>query len=366
MPSTLARYALHPIHVPYPRPIRWAGHVEKGVDVMLLELETADGVRGIGETPVRLLWHAATLRSLAVVLNDIFMPLLKGVDLLDTDAVNRAIGRVREHAAAKSLIDTACWDLRARSAGNPLWKTLGAAAGQVPVSWTVTRAPPDAMAADARQMFEARGVTAFKVKTGQGLATDRDALAQIRAALGDRVTLSADSNAADRPQDVAEMSRMLADHGVTTYEDPCSLAPTRQFAEIRDSSILPILVDNECRSLHEAALFLDAGAQALSVKVMKTGVTESLAVVRAAHEKGAKIAVGISAATALGAVTALSLSAAIPDQVRCLPCEETFFLGMDTILKEPLLLENGCVALPSVAGNDDLIDWKKVAALRVN
>jgi L-alanine-DL-glutamate epimerase-like enolase superfamily enzyme len=364
MPATLARYELHPIHLPYPRPIRWAGHIEAGVDVMLLVLETADGARGVGETPVRLFWHAATLKSLAVVLDEVFMPLLQGVDLLDAKAVSRALGLVREHPSAKSLIDTACWDLRARMAGVPLWKQLGASAAAAPVSWTVTRASAEAMAADAERMHATCGVTAFKVKTGQGLATDRAVLEKIRTALGDRVTLSADSNAADRPEDVPEMSRMLADHGVSYFEDPCPFLPNRRFAELQRDCALPILVDNGCRSLGEAALFLDAGAQALSVKVMKTGITDSVAVVRSAQEWNARIAVGISAASSLGAVVALSLSASISEATRCLPCEETFFLGTETILNRPLALQDGCVTLPEVAGHD-LVDWDKVAALRV-
>jgi L-alanine-DL-glutamate epimerase-like enolase superfamily enzyme len=364
MPAILARYELHPIHLPYPRPIRWAGHMEAGVDIMLLVLETADGARGIGETPVRLLWHAATLKSLTAVLEEVFMPLLRGVDLIDVKAVSQALGQVREHPSAKSLIDTACWDLRAVMAGVPLWKRLGAPAAAVPVSWTVTRASPDAMAADAERMHHTCGVTAFKVKTGQGLATDRAALEKIHAVLGDGIALSADSNAADRPEDVPEMSRMLAEHGVSYFEDPCPFVPNRHFAELQRDCALPILVDNGCRSLGEADLFLDAGAQALSVKVMKTGITDSVAVVRSAEERNAKVAVGIGACSALGAVAALSLSASISDTARCLPCEETFFLGTETILNQPLTLQHGSVTLPDVVGHDNLVDWKKVAALR--
>jgi L-alanine-DL-glutamate epimerase-like enolase superfamily enzyme len=364
MALQLARHSFHPLHVPYPRPIRWAGHVESGVDVLLLVLETDSGLRGVGETPVRLNWHAATLKSLMTVIEEVFLPQMSGLDLGDEILVKKFLVGCREHPLAKSLIDTACWDLRARVANMPLWRRLGARDANVPISWTVTRAAPHDMAREAGKAAESYGVRAFKVKTGQGLAVDRTALQDIRRAVGDDAALYADSNSADRAADVPGMSTMLADHGVLLFEDPCAFAPNDGFRDLRKGSRLPILVDNGCRSVAEAGLYLDVGAEALSVKVMKTGITESQTIAGMAQAQGARIAVGISAATSLGALNALALSASLPDAARCAPCEETFFATMDDILIEPLRIKDGMVELPAVAGYEPLVDWRKVSAMR--
>jgi L-alanine-DL-glutamate epimerase-like enolase superfamily enzyme len=363
MALKLTRHRFHPLHVPYVRPIRWAGHVESGVDILLLVLETDAGLNGVGETPIRLNWHAATLRSLMTVIEEVFLSQMAGLDLADEGAVKSFLGGIREHPLAKSLIDTACWDLRARAAGMPLWQRLGASDPKVPISWTVTRAVPQDMAREAEKAVDRYGVAAFKVKTGQGLATDRIALQEIRRAVGDSAALYADSNGADRPADVPEMSRMLAEHGVILFEDPCNFAPNDGFRAVREGSRLPILVDNGCRSVAEAGLYLDVGAEALSVKVMKTGITESRVIAQMAQARQAGVAVGISAATSLGAMTALALSASLPEQVRCAPCEETFFATMDEILLEPLRIKDGNVELPGTSGYEPLIDWNKVASL---
>ena len=42
------------------------------MDVLLLVLQTTDGLRGVGETPIRLRWHAATLKSLMMVVEEVF------------------------------------------------------------------------------------------------------------------------------------------------------------------------------------------------------------------------------------------------------------------------------------------------------
>jgi L-alanine-DL-glutamate epimerase-like enolase superfamily enzyme len=360
----MVRHTFCPLHVPYVRPIRWAGHIESGVDVLLLVIETDQGIRGVGETPVRLNWHAATLKSLMVVIEEVFLPQMKDLDLADADAVRTCLGSIKEHPLAKSLIDTACWDLRARSAGVALWQLLGATDPKVPISWTITRAAPVDMAREAETVRERYGIHAFKVKTGQGLDVDGAALQAIRRAVGDKAELYADSNGAHRVQDVSDMSKLLSDHDVRLFEDPCALVPNDTFRGIQKSSQLPILVDNACRSLADAQLFLDVGAEALSVKVMKSGITESHMISDLAKAKRARVAVGISAATALGAMNALALSASLAADSRCAPCEETFFATMENILIEPLIIKHGRVELPALSGYESLIDWNRVSALR--
>ena len=192
MALRLARHKFHPLHIPYLRPIRWAGHLESGVDIVLLVLETDAGLSGVGETPIRLNWHAATPRSLMAVIEDVFLPQMMKLDLGDEVAVGDFLAGCKEHPLAKSLIDTACWDLRAQQAGVPLWRRLGATDANVPISWTVTRAAPADMAREAEKAAETHGVQAFKVKTGQGLATDQAALRDIRRAIGNAAALFAE------------------------------------------------------------------------------------------------------------------------------------------------------------------------------
>jgi L-alanine-DL-glutamate epimerase-like enolase superfamily enzyme len=221
------------------------------------------------------------------------------------------------------------------------------------------------MARVAEVVRERYGIQAFKIKTGQDFATDRSALESIRRAVGEDVAFYADSNGAHRAEDVPDISKMLADYGVLLFEDPCALEPNDAFRAIRKSSMLPILIDNGCRSIAEAKLFLDVGADALSVKIMKTGITESRTIADLAKAAEARVAVGISAATSLGALNALALAASLAIETRCAPCEETFFATMDDILLEPLAIKNGSIELPSVSGYEALVDWKKVESLCV-
>jgi len=362
MTLALTGYKLYPVHLPYKRPVRWAGHAESGLDVMILTLETAGGLIGVGEAPVRLNWNAATLKSLQVVTEEIFMPRLVGQDLADEVGVTRFLRYVREHALAKAMIDSAVWDLRAKAAGVPLYETLGGVA-EVPVAWTVTRAAPKAMIAEAEDMVGRFGFTSLKIKTGQGLETDREVVAGIRAAVGPGVTFSADANRNYGAEEVGPFTEMLAEHGVKIAEDPTELHADDSFAKARAASPLPLLVDNTCRSLDEAKAFLARGADALSVKVPKTGVADSREIIRLAGETGAAIHIGLGATSSLGAVAALGMAGSLAPHADGLPSEESFFLQFAReYVSAPLTVKDGMVRLPDIA-LDEWIDWNQVRDL---
>lgn len=362
MTLALTGYKLHPVHLPYRRPVRWAGHAESGLDVMILTLETAGGLIGVGEAPVRLNWTAATLKSLQVVTEEIFMPRLMGQDLADEAKTTKFLRFVREHSLAKAMIDSAVWDLRAQAAGQPLYQYLGGKP-EVPVAWTVTRAEPKAMIAEAEDMVARFGFTSLKVKTGQGLETDRQVLAGIREAVGPDITFSADSNRNYSADEVGPFTEMLAEYGVKIAEDPTELHPLGNFAEVQAASKLPILVDNTCRTLDEAEQFLTVGADALSVKVFKTGIADSREIIRQAGVKNAAIHIGISAASSLCTVAGLGLAGALAPHPDGLPSEDSFFLQFAReFVSDPLTVDEGVVRLPDQPLND-WIDWNQVRDL---
>ena len=63
---------------------------------------------------------------------------------------------------------------------------------------------------------------------------------------------------------------------------------------------------------------------------------------------------------------ALSLSASLPDDARCAPCEKRFLPRSITFARSAAAGKKaGKVELPSAVGLATLIDWKKVEALAI-
>src|SRR5262245_55503401 len=286
----------------------------------LLELTADNGARGVAEGTIKDTWSGVSPKSLAASIEDFLIPRLKKIDIADEKAVAAAFAGVPENRMAKGMVESACWVLRAAKAKEPLWQLWGAPR-EAEVTWTVTRQKPAEMAADAAQACSRYGFRVLKVKGGQGVPTDLQALKEIRAAVGPKVEMYVDANSAYKRDEAAAYVKALADAGVTVAEDPCPLQPDGHFEALQKGSSIPILVDRTCASKEDAALYLERGAQALSTKPGRVGLNETRLIAALAAKYNAKTAVGIYAESALG--TLINLQQPSP-----MAAEQTFFLTM--------------------------------------
>ncbi|HEX2200315.1 MAG TPA: enolase C-terminal domain-like protein [Burkholderiales bacterium] len=347
----LARWSLHFYRLPYRREVVWSNAVENAGLYALLKLESKDGLAGIAEGTIKDTWSGVSPRSLQAALEDVVMPAMAGVDLLDAQAVSRAHARIPENRLAKGLVDNACWTLRAAAAGQPLWQLLEGSASRE-VCWTVTRDKPALMANESAELCARHGFRTLKVKGGQGLETDLEALAAIRAAVGSTVELYVDANGAYARSEAPEYVRRIAEAGAAVAEDPCPLAPDAHFEALQAGSPVPILVDGSCTSVRDAELYRARGARAVSLKPGRIGLSESLAIRRVLG--GGGTALGIYAESALGTLVNLQLPSS-------LVAEQSFFLILQQqVVTRTPEIRDGRIILPSTPSLADLVDWKAV------
>ena len=348
----LERWSLNFYRLPYAREVVWANAREESGLFALLVLE-AGGAMGIAEGTLKDTWSGVSPKSLAAAFDDFLIPRLREADLTDERVVSAAFAGIPENRLAKGMIESACWTLRAALAREPLWKMWDAGRSRE-VAWTVTRQAPRAMAAEAISVCAKCGFRTLKVKGGQGLETDLRALAEIRSALGSGVELTVDANSAYSRGEALDYVKALAGAGVTVAEDPCTLQPDLHFEALQTASPIPILIDRSCASKEDAALYLERGAQALSTKPGRVGLSETRAISAMALAKGVKTAVGIYAESAIGTLVNLQ-------QPGTMAAEQTFFLAMkeqvSTLLPQ---IRDGKIELPAEADLSQLVDWESV------
>lgn len=360
----IERIETFPVHIAYPQPIQWASQTETGADYLVLKITTKDGLTGVAEGTSKINWSGTTLRSLATVIDEVFAPLLIGADAADEAKIARIINRIPEHRLAKSVLDVACWDLRAQADGRPLWQIWGGERS-VPVSWTVTRKSPLEMAREVAEKVETHGFRVLKIKTGQGVQTDRETLREVRSAVGEGVRIYADCNGAYHQEEAAAITAMLKDEGVFLAEDPCRFEADDAFVTLRERCALPLLIDSAAYDPAHIRPFLERGAEAISVKLSKSGMTTAWSIINRCRAGGAKTHLGFQGESSLGAATALQLAAAMPDRHRWLPAEVTFFLTLpQEFVHAPLVVKDGTITLGDEPGFGLLVDWERVKALR--
>ena len=146
-------------------------------------------------------------------------------------------------------VDTALWDLRGKLEGKSVCELLGG----TPRPRPGLRAR--ACAATSRRgtrpsgspaCSDEHGYTAFKFRVGKECGHDEDewpgrteaVVAAVRQALGDDVALLVDANSCYTPAKAIEVGRMLEEHGVCHFEEPCpywELEWTREVAAALDA-----------------------------------------------------------------------------------------------------------------------------------
>ena len=358
-----ASWSLYGLELAYYRDIVWEDGTEAYAPLLVLRLEAEDGSIGVSEVKVKPGWYGVSYKSLIGSMEEIFLPMLSGIDMADPAAFMKRARRVPENQIAKALVDNALWD---RGAWTTIYPPdhLSGPNRKVDVSWLLTRAAPESMVSEAARMVGKHGFRTLKLKGGQGIDTDLQVVREIRAALGDSVRLYVDANWHYDADEAVDYVNRLADVGVVAAEDPCRLRPDARFSELQSGSEIPLIVDLFCASLSDAELFAERGAKALSLKPARIGLSDCLDQARLARETGILVHVGFGGESSLGALSALRLSDVLPYRDTWLPAEVSFFLMMkEQILTTPLDVEDGSVTLPDARSIASITDFEKIERL---
>ena len=214
------------VEVPLEKPIRTAIHDIRSVGCVLVYLDTDEGITGEAYTfslnAVRLGILEEMVESLAhhVIGND-----PHDVERM-WDAMWRDInffGHKGVTIFAISALDTACWDLIGKAAGQPVYKILGAcrdairayASGGLWLSLSI-----DELVEEARQ-FMRDGFRAMKLRVGkERIEEDVERVAAVRETVGPRVDLMVDANQGFSVDHAIRLGRRLEDFELTWFEEP--------------------------------------------------------------------------------------------------------------------------------------------------
>jgi L-alanine-DL-glutamate epimerase-like enolase superfamily enzyme len=359
-------WSLHFYELPYEREVVWANAVESSGLYALLALTDESGATGVAEGTIKATWSGVSPRSLRAALEDFLLPKVMGVECDGVAALMKRLAGVPENRLAKAMIDNAAWQIEAVRGGEPLWKLWGGPPS-VELTWAVTRQPPMAMAEEAGRVCERYGFRTLKVKGGQGLDTDLAAMKQIRAAVGDGVTLYVDANSAYKRSEALAYTQAIREAGATVSEDPSPLKADGLFSELQLAAGIPILVDRTCTSAEDAAHYLEKGARALSTKAGRIGFSEAREISALAAATGARVALGLYAESALGTLISLQYGAAIPKELQLVAAEQTFYLGIvEQVVTEMPPVRDGRIELPATADYSKLVDWERVRRFAVS
>lgn len=206
-----------PFSIGGPQP-RFAGQPWDTLDILLVRVETEDGLAGWGEA----FGHAAITATKAA-LDSVVAPLVLGRDAGDINALTRQVlhavhllGRNGPFVYAFSGIEIALWDLLGKRSGQPVWRLLGGGTpGPLPAYASLLSYGGD-LELVARNTSEARARGCRHIKLHE---VTREAVLAARAAAPD-AAIMLDVNCAWAPPVARGMAASLAADGLFWLEEP--------------------------------------------------------------------------------------------------------------------------------------------------
>jgi L-alanine-DL-glutamate epimerase-like enolase superfamily enzyme len=375
-PGPIAEVRVRTLAAPLEQPVAMACGTLTSRMTVLVEVETAAGLVGMGESWVNHPHWAPAERQ--ATLTDGLAPLLLGEDprsiaQLHAKVAHALSGPVRQWGGAAPLmqalsgVDIALWDLLGRSLGVGVAALIGGR-GREAVPAYASGLGPEEVAATASGCVQ-DGWRALKVRVGFGPDVDDANLSAARAALGPEGRLFADANQGWTPSEARRMSTVLGDVGVEWIEEPITGGGPAELRALADRTGLTVALGENLYGADAFLPFLSAGGSfLLQPDVTKTGgFSHASAVTQLAGSAGVPVAPHYYGG-AIGWAATLQLAAASP-AVTAVEFDIRPNPLRDSVLRDPPAVTGGVVTVPSGPGlgvtlDDDRVDTYTVECRR--
>lgn len=194
-------------------------------------------------------------------------PLLVGEDPTDVERiwdkmyrVTRWYGRKGAAMSALGAIDTACWDLRGKALGKPVWALLGGEKTVCPAyaSALLWKEVPQ-LAEEAARLIS-RGFRRVKMRLGRGDDYDRSAVSAVRAAIGPKCDLMCDGSMRYSLDAARSLGEYLASQKVFWFEEPFQPEDIDSYVALRGTVGVPLAAGENEFGLQGFRELIRAGA----------------------------------------------------------------------------------------------------------
>ncbi|HEV3166005.1 MAG TPA: o-succinylbenzoate synthase [Isosphaeraceae bacterium] len=275
MTDPIERVCLAHLQIPFKEPFRISGGEVAIKDAILVTVETANGLVGVGESSPMAAsfgYSTDTPEQCWTELTEQIAPSLLGSRFDDLDQIAALASRWTCCKFAAAGAETACWDLIAQSWHMSLAEMLGATADRVR-AWVesglaVGLYPSivELLQVIERHLSEGYKRVKIKIRPGQ----DVELVKAVRQHFGD-LPLQVDANAA-YTSDQIDVFRELDDYELLMFEQPMAADDLDGLAALQRAVSTPVCLDEtaDCLSRTAEAIRRDA-CRIVNIKLQRVG-----------------------------------------------------------------------------------------------
>ena len=262
---------------------------------LVVIIECDDGSVGYGEGAPTPVITGETIGSMIAAIEYI-KPFILGLDIEDFDNIlNNIHSTILKNTTAKSALEIALYDLKAKSVKQPLYKMLGGTQTTFKTDITISMGEIDKMISDSLDAVNL-GYDTLKIKIGDNPQKDVERIIAIHKALDKNIILRLDANQGWTAQESVTLLHALEKQDIIAefIEQPVAADDIEGLRYIKERVQTPLLADESIFSVKDARKLLEMQAiDYVNIKLAKTsGITQALQLADLSAEYGAKCMIG--------------------------------------------------------------------------
>ena len=262
----------------------------RSMDILMVRVETNDGIVGWGEAFGYAIWPATR-----VAVEHLIKPMATGADEADIDGITldiqkklHLVGRTGPAVFALSGLDIALWDIAGKRAGKPVYELLGGAKKmQLPAYASLVRYGTPELVTDNAKRAVSMGYKAIKLHEIRV-----EEVRAAREAVGANVKIMMDTNCPWTVNEALAIADQVRPYDLHWLEEP--VWPPEDFAglaEVRKRCGIAVSAGENAMSLKHFEQMFDAGAVDIAQpSVTKIGgISEMMRIAKLARERGVRL-----------------------------------------------------------------------------
>lgn len=263
--GTIVDVEIHYYRIPLDEDLGDAKHgIHTHFELPIVKIKTDDGYEGIGYTYT----GGFGGRAICTMIEYDLKPFLLGKDATSVEKIWEEmqwkihyVGRGGIASFAISAIDIALWDIRAKKAGEPLYKLLGGSfdrtkcyAGAIDLNFSKEKLLKNI------ESYLEQGFKAVKIKLGQQtLKEDIERVEAVRKLIGQDITFMVDANMGWTVDEAITAARELQRYNIFWLEEPTIPDDYEGYRRIREQGGLPIAAGENFHTVYEFKQMIERG-----------------------------------------------------------------------------------------------------------
>lgn len=280
-----------PLKTPFITSLR---RVEALEDIVVI-IECDDGTVGVGEGAPTPVITGETMGSMIAAVEYI-KPFILDLDIEEFYVIlNNIHTSILKNTTAKSALEIALYDLKAKSLKQPLYQMLGGTKRNFKTDITISMGDIDKMVSDSLDAVNL-GYDTLKIKIGGNPQKDVERVIAIHKALDQNIKLRLDANQGWTAEESVDLLYALEKQDIIAefIEQPVAADDIEGLRYIKERVQTPLLADESIFSVKDAKRLLEMEAiDYVNIKLAKTaGITQALALADLSKTFGVKCMIG--------------------------------------------------------------------------